>query len=146
MTEINDKENRQFIRHPSDISIEVQLADVAVSAQEYLSNISLGGVSFKSKVFLDIGRIIYVTIPLVKPVFKAKGCVVWCTFQGEYFDVGVEFIDVSDAFKARMVEQVCHIEQYKKEVYEKEGRVLTGTEAALEWIAKYADRFPAVKE
>lgn len=141
-----EAENRQFMRHPSDISIEIQLADVAVSAREYLNNISLGGLSFKSKVFLDTGRIIMVTIPLVKPVFRAKGCVVWCEFKGEYFDVGIEFIEVSDAFKARMVEQVCHIEQYKKEIYEKEGRTLTGTEAALEWISKFADHFPVEKE
>jgi hypothetical protein len=36
-----------------------------------------------------------------------------------------------------MVEQVCHIENYKKEVYETEGRL-----AAMESIHKYASRFP----
>jgi hypothetical protein len=41
-----------------------------------------------------------------------------------------------------MVEQVCHIENYKKEVYQTEGRLLTAEEAAVEWIHKYASQFP----
>jgi hypothetical protein len=41
-----------------------------------------------------------------------------------------------------MVEQVCHIEQYKADVLKKEGRELTGEEAAKEWILKYAKDFP----
>ena len=42
----------------------------------------------------------------------------------------------------RMVEQVCHIEHWKKEIREKEGRELTGEQAAMEWIKKYAKDFP----
>jgi hypothetical protein len=41
-----------------------------------------------------------------------------------------------------MVEQVCHIKQYSKEILEKEGRKLSDEEAAVEWIEKYAKDFP----
>jgi hypothetical protein len=41
-----------------------------------------------------------------------------------------------------MVEQICHIEHYKREVAEREGRELSGQQAAKEWIAKYAASFP----
>jgi hypothetical protein len=41
-----------------------------------------------------------------------------------------------------MVEQVCYIENYKKMVYQTEGRQLTTEEAAMEWIGKYASQFP----
>jgi hypothetical protein len=44
--------------------------------------------------------------------------------------------------KPLLVEQVCHIEQYKKEVFLKEGRLLSGDEAAAEWIEKFANQFP----
>jgi hypothetical protein len=44
--------------------------------------------------------------------------------------------------RARMVEQVCYIENYKKVVYQTEGRLLTAEEAAMEWICKYASQFP----
>ena len=58
--------------------------------------------------------------------------------------MGVSFVDPDDAFRTRMVEQICHIEHYKKEILEKEGRELTGEEAALEWIKRYAGRFPSI--
>ena len=56
--------------------------------------------------------------------------------------MGVEFLDRDDSFRARMVEQVCHIEQYKRQVLETEGRVLNGEQAAKEWIRRYAASFP----
>ncbi len=42
----------------------------------------------------------------------------------------------------RMVEQVCHIERYRADVLEREGRALTGEQAAEEWIKRYAEDFP----
>ena len=44
-----------------------------------------------------------------------------------------------------MVEQICHIEQYKQDVFEKDGRRLSGEQAALEWIEKYATDFPELE-
>ncbi len=41
-----------------------------------------------------------------------------------------------------MIEQVCYIEQYRKEVLKKEGRKLSGEEAAMEWVEKYAKDSP----
>ncbi|MCH7504028.1 PilZ domain-containing protein [PVC group bacterium] len=133
---------REFIRHPSNIPIDIQLADVAVDTKDYLDDISVGGLSFRSKVTLKEGAIIHIKIPLVDPVFQVKATVVWCRkTKGEYH-VGVKFVNPQDENRIRMVEQICYIEQYKKEIFQKEGRVLTGEEAALEWIGKYADKFP----
>ena len=42
-----------------------------------------------------------------------------------------------------MVEQLCHIEHYRNEVNRKEGRDISSEEAATEWIAQFADKFPA---
>jgi hypothetical protein len=83
---------------------------------------------------------------LADPTFEILGRVVWCKEGSGLFDVGVEFLEPEGAFQARMVEQICHIEQYKKDVLEKEGRQLTGEQAALEWIGKYAADFPGVEE
>jgi hypothetical protein len=41
-----------------------------------------------------------------------------------------------------MVEQLCHIEHYRKEVRDTEGRILDGEAAAREWISKFAAKFP----
>jgi len=43
-----------------------------------------------------------------------------------------------------MVEQLCYIERYRREVREKEGRELDSSSAAAEWIAKYAANFPRI--
>jgi hypothetical protein len=136
---------REYVRHPTDIPIEVDydLSGIVADKVDYLSNVSFGGLSFQSLKNLETGAVINISIPLVKPVFHIRGRVVWCKRANEHFDVGVEFIEPERIFKARMVEQVCHIEHYKKEVLEEEGRHLTGEEAALEWIKKFAADFPS---
>src|SRR3990167_6822444 len=116
---------REFIRHPTDIPIKITMADVAAHGNEYLNNISLGGLSFKSRVPLERGTAIDIRIPLVKPIFEAVGQIVWCEKSGNYYNVGVKFINDKDATLIRIVEQICYIEHYKKEILHREGRKLT---------------------
>lgn len=132
---------RSFIRHPLDIPIEIHPADGVEKTEQQLNNVSAGGLSFSSPSPLEVGSSIRLRIAIVKPAFEAKGRVVWCRNENGTFDIGVEFVETRDAFKARMIEQVCHIEHYKREIREKEGRDLSGREAALEWISKYANTF-----
>jgi predicted ATPase len=134
---------RTFIRHPSDIPIEIHSEGGAPETERHLNNVSAGGLSFKSAAPLAERSIITVRISIVKPAFEATGRVVWCRQENGIYDIGVEFTETRDVFKARMIEQVCHIEHYKKEIREKEGRELSGREAALEWIDKYAKKFQA---
>lgn len=47
------------------------------------------------------------------------------------------------AYKARMTEQACQIQQYK-EMQEMQGRHISIDEAAMEWISLYADKFPPI--
>ena len=56
----------------------------------------------------------------------------------------MSFIDAQDAFSARMVEQVCHIDDYRKSVRRLEGRELDAEEAAAEWISRHAAEFPEI--
>ena len=60
----------------------------------------------------------------------------------EGYEVGVEFVMPDDEYRARMVEQLCYIEHYKRRVQAREGRELSGEQAAREWIEKYAAHFP----
>ena len=137
-----EKESRKFIRRPADIPIEISLADLVPHKKEYLNNISFGGLSFKSRDEVKTGTVINVRIPLVRPMFETKGRVVRCIKKDKHFDIGVEFIAPADDFKVRMLEQICHIEAYKKELRKKQGHPVTGEQAAIEWISKYADKFP----
>jgi hypothetical protein len=133
---------RSYIRHPSTVPLDFQLEELVKGGTDYLKNVSHGGLSFYSKTYLEPGSTIHLKIPLVKPIFEALGQVTWCNQEGNCFEVGVSFLDQDDMFRARMVEQICHIEEYKKKVFEDEGRRLTGEEAAKEWIAKHATDFP----
>ncbi|MDH5229280.1 MAG: PilZ domain-containing protein [Gammaproteobacteria bacterium] len=136
---------RKYIRHPSDIPLVCE-PDEGQASQDTLSNISLGGLSFKTSHSISLGSRIVVKIPLIEPNFSAHGKVVWCESIENGFDIGVELSDQNEAFQARMIEQICHIEHYKREIEEKEGRVLSGEEAAREWIRRHAADFPQIDQ
>lgn len=137
---------RHYIRHPADIPIEITSTEDGNKMSEPLSNISPGGVAFRSQTKLDIGTLLNIRIDLVNPPFETHARVVWCQPKTPYYEVGAELLDKEAVFQARMVEQICHIEHYRKEVQRAEGRSLSGREAALEWIEKYADHFPSLDD
>jgi hypothetical protein len=132
---------RSFIRHPTDIPIEIRLADQACQ-HEPLRNISRSGLCFRHPEAVLVGSHIVVRIALTVPPFEASCRVTWCQADGYAWQVGVEFLDQDIQFRLRMVEQICHIEQYRRTVQENQGRALTSHEAALEWIERYAEAFP----
>lgn len=138
-------DSREFERHSLDIPIIIQLGDLVYDTKEYLNDISMGGLSFKSISQIEIETVIDIKIPLVKPVFEAKGKVIWCRKAEDHFNVGIKFTQVADSFRLRMVEQICHIEKYKKDLCKKANKPISGEEAALEWIRKYAKFFPQHK-
>jgi hypothetical protein len=135
---------RGFLRHPADIPIEIDAEVPLQTRLRRLKDISLGGLACRSERPLEVGSGVRLTIPLVKPAFHAAGSVVWCRRHGLYYEVGIRFMESDDVFAARMVEQICQIEHYRKEVLHSEGRVLDGEAAALEWIAHYAAKFPSL--
>lgn len=136
---------RRYIRHPADIPIEFEIIDAERHRHEQIHNVSQGGFAFQSQAWVDPGREILVRIPVVEPAFEVRGRVAWCHRRAEDYDVGVEFLEQEDAYRLRMVEQICHIEHYKKEVLLAEGRRLTTAEAAAEWIGKFAADFPQIQ-
>ncbi|MDH5178342.1 MAG: PilZ domain-containing protein [Gammaproteobacteria bacterium] len=133
---------RSFIRHPSDIPIEYLIEDQPMTGSEPLHDISFGGLSFQSATNLEKGTLVHIRIDTVQPAFEADGVVAWCREEKNHYMVGMEFVNKEDVFLARMVEQICHIEHYKKTVRRNEGRNLTSQEAAAEWIGKFAEIFP----
>ncbi len=134
---------RQFIRHPVTIPIEVsrmgpQSAEYGVHAH----SVGVGGVAFRCKGRLEPGTVVRLHIPCVEPKFDTDARVVWCNGNDSGAELGVEFLSADDAYRARMVEQVCHIENYRQAVFRSEGRMPTPEEAAIEWLGKFAASFP----
>ena len=141
---------RKFIRHPVDVPIQVSNNWVEDEDDETLdqtiTNVSLGGLAFVSPEPLEILDRVRVCIPILERDNTLIGNVVWCEKcdNGAEFEIGIEFEKSRDVFRLRMIEQVCHIEHYRKEVMLREGRELSPQEAAREWISKYAGDFPAL--
>ena len=133
---------REYIRHPADIPIEFQQDSPSLSRNETMANISQGGLAFHAHTALAVGTVIQIRIALRQPAYQARARVAWCHPNSTGFDVGVELLDADDVFRARMVEQLCHIEHYKQMVLRTQGRRLSGQQAALEWISKFAEQFP----
>jgi Tfp pilus assembly protein PilZ len=137
-----NQEKKPFIRHPSEIPIEIGISK-STCKNRGLSHFNLGGLIFESNQNWQRGSLIGIRIPLIDPMFETTGQVVWCKNKTTYFDVGVEMTDKEDAFRVRMVEQACQIESYKNRL-KQQGRNLTTNEAAMEWISEYAADFSPV--
>jgi len=133
---------RQFIRHPADVPIEYSRRETIGENKARLKNINQGGLCFNVRTRIHAGTAVRNVISICQPPFNAKGEVVWCRRINDHYDVGIKFKGASTGFAVRMVEQICHIEQYKGDVLRREGRRLFGEEAAREWIRKYASDFP----
>lgn len=132
---------RSFIRHPSDIPIEIKPVASPEGSAEVLINISYGGLCFNSQAPLLPGAIVSLHIELGCNKTDVRARVSWCREKDTGYDMGVEFLDASDSYAVRMVEQVCYIEHYRREVLVNEGRTLSSEEAALEWISENAADF-----
>ncbi|MEP5766493.1 MAG: PilZ domain-containing protein [Halieaceae bacterium] len=149
---------RKFIRHPTCVPIDIAVdesqayADGEAVAESQppaepeanmvsMVNISAGGLAFTLLHPISIGSRMNISMPQVWPDYAASGSVAWCREVSEGFEVGVEFTDVEEAFKARMVAQFCQIEDYRRDMREKQGRMLSSEEAAREWIVQYAADF-----
>jgi hypothetical protein len=137
----NMDEKRRFMRHPTEVPIEVsRVQDASPRKVKRMKDISAGGLAFICTTVWEPGTSIRVRLPMVKPAVEATGRVVWCKKRQSYYEVGVSFSEPNDAFAVRMVEQLCQIEMYRKR-QESEGRQISSEEAAMEWISRYAEDF-----
>lgn len=136
---------RRFIRHPFEIPIEVSTGRHHPTAP-HLRDVGHGGVSFHARQPAGPGQRLHIRISLLQPPFEADGKVMWCEADSAGgYEIGVSFLTPEDAYRARMIEQICHIEQYRRDVQDSEGRRLSDREAALEWIERYAHHFPGAE-
>jgi hypothetical protein len=139
---------RKFIRHPTDVPITVTLDWVDdendETVDQTITNVSLGGLAFVSEKPITVLERVKVSIPVLNQENNLVGNVVWCEKSDNGYEIGIEFEKSRDVFRLRMIEQICHIEHYRKEILRVEGRELSAGEAAREWISKYASDFPAL--
>jgi hypothetical protein len=135
--------DRRYIRHPVEVPIEVEVAQSAPGAEgQRLRNVGAGGLCFHTPEPFEPATRLRIRIPVVDPSFEVEGWVIWCHRADPGFEVGVEVSAAADDYRLRMVEQLSHIEDYRRSVEKEQGRRISAEQAAREWIARYAREFP----
>ncbi len=132
---------RRYLRHPSDMPVELIPLKQPVLTGQRLNNISLGGVACKCCRGFQRGSAVAMRFPLFGQQAQYPGVVAWCHKQLNDYLVGIAFTDEDTLFRARMVEQVCQIEHYRQQRMRELGEELPIESVALEWIADHAAEF-----
>ncbi len=140
-------ESRHFIRHPLNIPLVCKVLKKTPEDMGAMfgttANVSLGGLLFSTRAPLRVGSLIEVKMPFKDKVFNVKSKVVHCAKSSDtnLYNVGISFYQLSDAFKAKLVEQIYLIAGYRDLRSIQLGREISLEEASKEWIARYAERF-----
>jgi len=133
---------RKFIHHPGELPISCRRAECTrASAKPFVEN-SFVGLSFNGREAVEPGTILDVTVNLCDEDQTFQGKVVWIRHLDHYYNLGLCFADEEDAFRVRMIEQVCHIEVYRRRLCKNEGHNIDIALAAQEWIEKFSAQFP----
>lgn len=135
-----DPEQRRYLRHPSAIPVVVRRMRRR-PGHASMQDASLGGLTFEFPKALAIGGMISVAVPSVTHA-ELHGHIVWSAKRGHGYIIGMAFASEQDALRSRIVEQICHIETYRREQLEHHGRPLSLEQAAGEWIRRHAAGFP----
>ncbi len=140
------QDNRSTPRHATGIPVRLTPGDNAGTHAVPCANVSSGGLACYAARAVAPGTALSIAFPALAGDTVLTGTVAWCRAAeevDEVFDIGVAFdADNDDAYRVRLCEQICRIEQYKRDVLLDEGRFLTSDEAAAEWIAEHAAAFP----
>ncbi|KRW61919.1 PilZ domain-containing protein [Pseudomonas sp. TTU2014-080ASC] len=132
---------RRFLRHPTEMPVELVLRKQRFIPRQRLHNISLGGIACNSPRGFRRGTAVEMRIPLFGPNACYPGLVAWSRKEGGHYLIGIAFLDHDTLFRVRMVEQVCCIEQFRRQLAEECGCPCDFETAARQWIEEHADGF-----
>jgi len=137
------EERRRFVRHPIEIPLTYKVLNNDRFNLSQTKNLSDFGISFLSNDPLPIGQVIEINITSPRVHLLAKSVVKWQKYSTEEckYRVGVMFINRQEGFRARMVEQMCHIDLYRRRKMQEENRDIPYNEAAFEWITLNGKKF-----
>ena len=131
-----------FIKHPERFPIEVrQLRFWERSKIEY-SDVTNIGFSFFSELYQKPGNIIEVSIPSNGEINFFLGKVVLVIASNKGYEIGMMLLNIEDAQRLRIVEQICHIQLYLNDKRFNDGPFLSKEKLTEEWINRFASNFP----
>ena len=138
----DEKGEPVFMRHPDNFPIEFKRDWMAAfrSGGDTPEQTGLG-LCFESEKYLKPGTVLELSIPLRGETQKFRAHVVLVLENDKGYEIGCLMHSQEEAYRARIVEQICHIESYLQ------NRHLARTASnenngAQEWIEKNASAFP----
>lgn len=136
-------EKRRFERFPIHVSIHIKNTNRNCRAITYSDDLSEGGLAFFSLSRIENGSNLEITIGVRERIFKIEAQAVYCANQptDRFYRTGVEFKDSTQAFKAKLAEEIVLIKAYQKQVSKETHQPISEEEAALAWIEKNAAYF-----
>ena len=141
-------EKRRYYRHPvwAPLRYEV-LVDGHKAGGLCSSDMCLMGLRFAAPEPLPESTLLRIVMTMKEQDFEIVARVEWQKqINGEKWDTGVSFLTESNAFKARMLEQVLSIEEYRLSKSAELGSEMSFESAARQWstayAADYSSRFP----
>ena len=139
----NESEKRQFERFPIRASIHIKDTNRHCHAITYSDDLSEGGLAFYSLNPFQNGTPVDITIGVRDRIFRIEALTVYSAERPvkRFYRTGVEFKDSTNAFKAKLAEEVVLIKAYQKQLSKETHHHVSEEEAALEWIEKHAAFF-----
>jgi len=133
-----------FIKHPDDQPISLRrLKQPAHNFNPQRYHIS-GGVRISVNESVEPGTVIEIETHIQGRTASFQGRVIWVKeTSSQSKQLGLVFDNVEEAYRARMIEQLCHIEHYLRR-QNAEGRTLDARRAANEWINQFSPNFPQI--
>jgi hypothetical protein len=150
MSLINSKPVRDqqtgFIHHPSGFPIEFKRLwfDRTRDLDSDLEHSPIG-LMFESAKYFKPGTRLEINIPIRNDTARFRGQVVLVRHCGELYEIGLWLQHRADASRARIVEQICHIETYLRERKYRDGPYSINRDRITEeWITKHAGNVPGL--
>lgn len=141
-------ERRNFIRHPLSLPLVYKVMKKAkdksrLDLRSETINVSVGGLLFPAKHPVKPNSMIEIQMPFENKIFNLKAKVVRCVNNPEtkLYDIAVSFYRLHEAFKAKMIEQIYLISEYRDLLSLQLGKEIPLEEASRKWIKRYSERF-----
>ncbi|UCB45948.1 MAG: PilZ domain-containing protein [Spirochaetota bacterium] len=140
-----DIEKRKFIRHPLQYPLKTKVIDPEgqdTIVHSNSDNIGEGGLLFSSSKAIPLDSEVHMALKVEGREFSLDGIVVRCenSEDGSY-NIAISFNKHDEALKARMMEQVVQIEQFKDRLEKRYNVNCDFAWVAKEWIKRYARFF-----
>ncbi len=140
-------ERRRFIRHSLCFPLTYRTIDKKSfpvrDNQLTTVNMGLGGLMFASRQPAEVNSRILIKMPFQNRVFNVKAKVVRCEKddKAKLYNIGASFYMLTDAFKAKLIEQLYRISEFRDLMSMQQGKEVLLEDASREWIKRYSKRF-----